>query len=284
LVLHIFVYTQNRPEFGSENQAINISQCLSKLFSVHFSCHDFVPTTSCHDLLLILHIGHLCPDRLSHQYLGSPPVFPATPPPLSPSPSILAQPAPGAFKPAPLPVPMAPHTTGRLSTRFSSPPQDSVAPDESSNSPFTNGVDRSSANGEGYSGAEQTQDRADYDDHDNGEYSYRRLPSSPDKTNRSDRSIKPVATEGPLNSGPEFSTQDARAGNDQGRRQHNHPQQPDPHGSAPAGPVSVQHQHRPYDCDPRRNFVNQQGHGSGSHFINEQGRYSAYYPVPNQGP
>jgi hypothetical protein len=79
--------------------------------------------------------------------LRSPPVFPATPPPLSPSPPIVERSAPaGAFKPAPLPVPIAPHITVglRLHVFRLLPMHDSAAPDESSISPFTNRVDPSS--------------------------------------------------------------------------------------------------------------------------------------------
>jgi hypothetical protein len=78
----------------------------------------------------------LYPHRLSRGHYSRPPVVSATAPPLSPFPPNVTRFTPGAIKPTPLPVHMAQHTTARFPTRFSSPPQDSVAPDEPSNSPF----------------------------------------------------------------------------------------------------------------------------------------------------
>jgi hypothetical protein len=113
------------------------------------------------DHVIPLDEAHLyLPHRLCRDYCGPPPVIPATPPPLSPYLPNLPRSVPGAVKPAPL-VHTAAHTTAEFSTRFSSP-QDSAAPDESSNSFFINRVDRSSGTGEGYS-EEQTQARVDCD-------------------------------------------------------------------------------------------------------------------------
>jgi hypothetical protein len=69
---------------------------------------------------------------------------------------------PGAVKPAPLPVHTIPYTTTGFPTRISSSPQDSAAPDESSNSSFIDGVHRSSGTGEEFS-KEETQAHVDYD-------------------------------------------------------------------------------------------------------------------------
>jgi hypothetical protein len=115
------------------------------------------------DHVIPLDEAHLYPPhRLCRDYYGPPSGIPATPPPLSPYLPNLARSVPGAVKPAPLPVHKAAHTTAEFSTRFSSPHQDSAAPDESSNSFFINGVDRSSGTGEGYP-EEQTQACVDYD-------------------------------------------------------------------------------------------------------------------------
>jgi hypothetical protein len=69
--------------------------------------------------------------------------------------------------------------------------------------------------------------------------------------------------------------EDARTGNNQGRRQHPPDFRRVPHGPAPFAPAFTQPQHRSYEHDPRGFFTDQEGHGPGSR---------SYYPVPNPEP
>jgi hypothetical protein len=224
---------------------------------------DFTPTSACPDLVFVLHLGNLCPSRLSSCLGGPPSIAPSTPSPIPSLPTISAQTAPGAAK-------TTSNATFGTTTRSLPARNDSSAPP---NVFFPSEV-RSTGTGEGNSAEQGSVAQS--------------VQSTRATSNRSDHAIPPsvMASSHQYHDPSQWSTtraayqqsqQDARADTTQGSGPNYPPQQyaNNNHRQDPREtPGYRPHQNHGY-------YGNHPGQGSGFHFTNES-HHQGPPSFPNQ--